>query len=107
MANKWLKHLAQFRRQNKNIKTENMMKAARASYSGGDGSKTQTAPSPYVTQMQNTMSHVKAATDAIKMKGGNAVLPYEASTTDSSPSKVGGRRSRRQSRKRSRRTRRR
>ena len=83
------------------------MKAARASYSGGTTTKTMDSPSPYVKQMQNTMSHVKAATDAIKMKGGNAVLPYEASTTDSSPSKVGGRRSRRQSRKRSRRTRRR
>ena len=107
MANRWLQHLAQFRRQNRNVAADEVMKKARATYRGGDGKKTMDAPSPYVKTMQTTMGHVKAATDAIKMKGGNGVVPYEVSTTDSTPSKVGGRRSRRNSRKRSRRTRRR
>ena len=97
----------QFRRQNRNIAADEVMKKARATYRGGTTSKTQTAPSPYVKTMQNTMGQVKGAMDVIKMKGGNGVVPYETTTTDSTPSKVGGRRSRRQSRKRSRRTRRR
>lgn len=107
MANRWLQHLANFRRQNRNIAADEVMKQARASYRGGDGKKGMDAPSPYVKTMQNTMGQVKGAMDAIKMKGGNAVVPYETTSTESTPSKVGGRRSRRQSRKRSRRTRRR
>ena len=107
MANKWLKHLANFRRQNRNIAADEVMKQARASYRGGTNSKTMDSPSPYVNPMPNTMGNVKGAMDAIKMTGGNAVVPYETTSTESTPSKVGGRRSRRQSRKRSRRTRRR
>jgi hypothetical protein len=107
MANKWLQHLANFRRQNRNIDAGEVMKQARASYRGGTNTKTMGSPSPYVNPMQNTMGQVKGAMDDIKMKGGNAVVPYETTSTESTPSKVGGRRSRRQSRKRSRRTRRR
>jgi len=106
MANKWLQHLANFRRQNRNIAADEVMKQARASYRGGTNTKTMGSPSPYVKTMQNTMGQVKGAMDAIKMTGG-AVVPYETTSTESTPSKVGGRRSRRQSRKRSRRTRRR
>jgi len=108
MANKWLQHLAQFRRQNRNIAADEVMKKARASYRGGDGKKGMPPVSPYIKTMEKPMGHVKAAMDAIKMNGGgNAYTPYEPASTDSTPSKVGGRRSRRQSRKRSRRTRRR
>jgi hypothetical protein len=106
MPNKWLQHLAQFRRQNSEMPPKKLMKEARKTYRGGEGTKTPSAPSPYVKTMQNTMSHVKGAMDEIKMKGGN-VVPFEPSSTDSSPSKVGGKRSRRNTRSRSRRTRRR
>ncbi len=107
MANKWLQHLANFRRQNRNIAPEKVMKAARASYRGGTTSKPLASPSPYVKTMQNTMGNVKGVMDTINMKGGNGVVPYEPSSTNSTPSKVGGRRSKRNSRNRSRRTRRR
>ena len=93
MANKWLKHLAQFRQENGNIDPKNMMKAARKSYqSGGQpGAMGQSG---------------KDALAQPKLKGGS-VISYERATTESSPAKVGGRRSRRQSRRKSRRTRRR
>ena len=35
MANKWIKHLQQFRRQNKDLDARDLMKEARKSYKGG------------------------------------------------------------------------
>lgn len=99
MANKWLKHLAQFRQENGNIDPKNMMKAARKSYQSGG--------QPGVVQPGAMGQNVKAAlAQNNKLKGGS-VVSYERATTESSPAKVGGRRSRRQSRRKSRRTRRR
>ncbi len=95
MANKWLRHLANFRRNNKDVPAEQVMNKARQSYQSG-GEPTKVAP----LVKPHTPSVVKP------LKGGN-VVPYEPTGTDSTPSKVGGRRrTRRQSRK-SRRTRRR
>ena len=87
MANRWLRHLAQFRRNNSDLKPTEVMKKARSSYNQNGG-----GPSVPTTPM--------------KLKGGG-VVPYEHQGTESSYAKVGGRRrTRRQSRK-SRRTRRR
>jgi hypothetical protein len=103
MGNKWLQHLAQFRRANNGIPPQEMMKAARRSYqnggANGNGNSGNSGNGP-MPVMSPTMAQ------AMKLKGG-AVVPYERAVTESSPSKVGGRRrTRRQSRK-SRRTRRR
>jgi hypothetical protein len=98
MANKWLKHLAQFRQENGNIDPKNMMKAARKSYQSGG--------QPGVVQPGAMGQSGKDALAQQKLKGGS-VVSYERATTESSPAKVGGRRSRRQSRRKSRRTRRR
>ena len=102
MGNKWLKHLAKFRQANNGIPPQQMMKEARRSYQNGgngngNGNGNRNGPTPV---MSPTVSQ------PMKLKGGN-VVPYERAGTESSPSKVGGRRrTRRQSRK-SRRTRRR
>jgi len=89
MANKWLRHLAQFRRNNREIPPTKMMQAARSSYQQNGGAPLPGAKPPLPPKL---------------MKGG--VVPYEHQGTESSYAKVGGRRTRRQSR-RSRRTRRR
>jgi hypothetical protein len=103
MANKWLRHLANFREKNQNVPAEQVMKQARASYQSGGNPK-----GPMPLMKPHTPSAVKpdGAPHTKPLKGGN-VVPYERSATESTPSKVGGkRRTRRQSRK-SRRTRRR
>ena len=91
MANKWLRHLAQFRRNNSDLKPTEVMKKARSSYNQNGGGPSVQMKSPSTT---------------MKLKGGG-VVPYENQGTESTYAKVGGRRrTRRQSRK-SRRTRRR
>jgi hypothetical protein len=184
MANRWLQHLAQYRKVNKDMKPKELMKNARKSYQSGGGVfksigntvktathdvkssvnklkgggvfksigntvktathdvkssvnklkgggvfksigntvKTAThdvkssvnklkggggdsnMPTPYVKSQMG--SPVQGAMDVIDMRGGG-VVPYETTGTDSTPAKVGGRRSRRQSSRKSRRTRRR
>jgi hypothetical protein len=94
MANRWLRHLAQFRRNNSDLKPTEVMKKARSSYNQNGG-----GPSVPTTPM-------KSPSTPMKLKGGG-VVPYEHQGTESTYAKVGGRRrTRRQSRK-SRRTRRR
>jgi hypothetical protein len=94
MANKWLRHLANFRRNNKDVPAEQVMEKARNSYQGG-------APS-----MPGAMPGAKPLHHPMKLKGG-AVVPYEAQGTESAYAKVGGRRRTRRQSRRSRRTRRR
>lgn len=93
--NKWLQHLAQFRKNNKSMDPKQVMKSARKSYqSGGNG----------VTPYQKEGG---VAQNAGVVKGGS-VTPYESNGTESTPLRLaGGRKSRRQSRRKSRRTRRR
>jgi hypothetical protein len=98
MANKWLRHLAQFRRENGEVPPEKVMQMARKSYQSGGG--------PMDGMKHGEHHPIKMPVQPIKLKGGQ-VVPYEAQSTDSAHSKVGGkRRTKRQSR-RSRRTRRR
>ena len=98
MGNKWLAHLAQYRKMNKDVKPQEMMKNARKSYQSGGN------PTPYVES--NKMSAIPVgANDPIRMFGG-AVVPFEPAGTDSRPATVGGRR-RTKRQRRSRRTRRR
>ena len=98
MPNKWLQHLAKFRQENGNVDPKKMMKAARKTYQAGG--------KPLV-QPGMVAQNVKAAlAQNNKLKGGS-VVSYERATTESSPAKVGGRRTRRQTRRKSRRTRRR
>jgi len=92
MANKWLRHLANFRKQNRNIAAPELMKQARASYQQNGGNP-------------NLPDTLKATGQQMKLKGGG-VVPYEQQGTESTYTKVGGRRTKRQTR-RSRRTRRR
>ena len=129
MGNKWLAHLAQYRKMNKDVKPQEMMKKARKSYQSGgkfsvkdlghDVSKTVShtatkvghdikkggdSPTPYV--QPNKMNPMPVgALDPIRMFGG-AVVPFEPAGTDSRPATVGGRRRTRRQ-QRSRRTRRR
>jgi len=93
--NKWLQHVAQFRRNNKGMDPKSVMKNARRTYqSGGNG------VTPY--HKEGGVAH-----NAGVVKGG-AVTSYDPAKTESTPLRLaGGRRSRRQSRRKSRRTRRR
>jgi hypothetical protein len=114
MANRWLQHLAQYRKVNKDMKPQDLMKNARKSYQNGGGvfkSIGNTAKSvshdvkssvhklkggggmvtPYVKEMH---SGPAGYPDPIGMRGGGFV-PYSPTGTDSTPAVVGGRRSRR------------
>ncbi len=99
MGNKWLAHLAQYRKINKDMNPQELMKNARKSYQSGGN------PSPYVQNMNKMSPMPVGANDPIRMFGG-AVVPFEPAGTDSRPASVGGRRRTRRQR-RSRRTRRR
>jgi hypothetical protein len=145
MANRWLQHLAQYRKLNKDMNPKDLMKNARKSYQNGGGvfkaigntvksvgntvktvshdtAKTVNSaaksvnhdvkssvnklkgggesdvPTPYVKSPMG--SPVQGAMDVIGMRGGE-VVPYETTGTESTPAKVGGRRSRRQSKRKS------
>jgi hypothetical protein len=102
MANRWLRHLAQFRQNNSDLKPTEVMKKARASYQQNGGAPPGGMPSMPGAKSPSTPMKMPVLP---KMKGGN-VVPYERQGTESNYAKVGGRRTRRQSR-RSRRTRRR
>jgi hypothetical protein len=110
MANKWIKHLQQFRRQNKDLAPQEVMKEARKSYqSGGNRSTLSSANSAVRHQSSRAM-----ATGRRLMGGGMEVTPYSQSNLASTASALGqqgGKRRRSQrhksSSRKSRRTRRR
>ena len=128
MANRWLQHLAQYRKVNKDMNPKELMKNARKSYqSGGEKgplhipvksiahsvnktvnsiAKKGGGVTPYVRPTNMGSPIVKGAPDVINIRGGG-VVPFEPTGTNSTPARVGGRRSRRQSSRKSRRTRRR
>lgn len=88
MANAWLRHLAQFRKNNKDVPPSEMMKKARMSYqSGGD-------PTPYVKAGMGSPITMNKLT-------GGGIVPFEYASSESMPARVGGRRSRRQSNRKS------
>jgi len=93
-ANKWLQHLAQFRKTNDDMPPSTLMREARRSYQGGvPSSSMPTMPTmPTMASMQ-------------KLVKGGEVVPYALKTSESQPASltpsVGGRRQtqRRQSRR--------
>ena len=59
MANKWIKHLQQFRSQNKDLNARELMKEARKTYQGGGGEVT-----PY------TQTNLASTASALSQQGG-------------------------------------
>jgi hypothetical protein len=63
MANKWIKHLQQFRQKNKSMDARSLMKEARKSYQNGGGDVT-----PY------TQSNLASTASELKQQGGRRSL---------------------------------
>lgn len=78
MANRWLQHLAQFRRNNKNVSPKEMMKKARMSYQNG-GKPLNLMKSPAVSAVNKTVSHAAKVTNNAIKKGGNVAKPMSPS----------------------------
>ena len=92
VENKWIKHLANFRKKNKDVDPKDIMKQARKSYQGGT-----------VSAYEST----NLASSAAKISGGS-VSAYEQRNLATTASAVsGGRRKSRRTRRRSKRSRRR
>jgi hypothetical protein len=86
MANRWLSHLSQFRKQNSHLDARSMMTEARKTYRGG-ASGASSSSSSGVTAYVSTAG---VAANAGLIKGGN-----HSYSQNSSAASVGGRRSRR------------
>ena len=94
MANRWLQHLAQFRRNNKNVDPKEMMKKARMSYqNGGKTNSLMKAPALDAKSLNKSLNNsLKVANHAIK-KGGNVakvMAPSPYTNTDSMQHAVKG-----------------
>ena len=108
MANKWIKHLQQFRQKNKDkdLNPQQVMKEARKSYQSGGGPLSQ-ANSAVRQQSSRVMSNGRRL-----LGGGMEVTPFPQSNLASTASALGQqggkrRKSQRRSTKKSRQTRRR